>query len=491
MKNYFAYIRVSTQKQGAKGVSLQEQKSAIEEYANRHGLSIKAWFEERETAAKTGRTKFTEIVKRLQKQEADGLIVHKIDRSARNLRDWAALGELIDQGIDIQIASESYDLTSRGGRLSADIQAVIAADYIRNLREETIKGMRGRLKQGLYPLKAPVGYIDNGGGKPKTIDPVMGPLVRQAFELYASGRYSLRSLENEVYTRGLRTRTGKRMGRTGLCKIFRNPFYCGTILINTTKETYRGIHKPLISEKLFKQVGKVRRGKAPHKTKIHRHAFARMFKCKLCGYSLVGESQKGHIYYRCHTSKCPTKTIREDELVSHLSNALKICQLNPVAIEAIEFQFDALAGRSDDNIKSQCRAIKLRLEAHRSRLSRLTDLYIDGEVSVEAYTAKKTDIECKIDNIRNELDDVSAQIGRHKENVDQFLEHAKSLASADNTGRDGLSTAILEFATSNRTVSPDCVEFAIQPSWLIAASGGPVAYSGRRRDRPRNDGTPS
>jgi len=56
------------------------------------------------------------------------------------LRDWADLGELIDAGVEVHFATESLDLHTRGGRLSADIQAVVAADYIRNLREETRKG---------------------------------------------------------------------------------------------------------------------------------------------------------------------------------------------------------------------------------------------------------------------------------------------------------------------------------------------------------------
>jgi len=60
----------------------------------------------------------------LEAGEADGVIMHKIDRSARNLRDWSDLGELIDRGIAVHFAHESVDLNSRGGRLSADIQAV-------------------------------------------------------------------------------------------------------------------------------------------------------------------------------------------------------------------------------------------------------------------------------------------------------------------------------------------------------------------------------
>jgi len=141
VKTYFGYIRVSTTRQGERNVSLPEQKDAIERHAERSGLTISTWFEEQQTAAKRGRPIWTKMLKLLRQGKAAGVLIHKIDRSARNLKDWADLGELIDQGIEVHFANESLDLNSRGGRLSADIQAVVAADYIRNLREETKKGI--------------------------------------------------------------------------------------------------------------------------------------------------------------------------------------------------------------------------------------------------------------------------------------------------------------------------------------------------------------
>src|SRR6059036_2194251 len=210
MKKFLGYTRVSTAKQGERGVSLQEQHDAIAGYAERHGLQIAHWFEERETAAKRGRAVFNHVLKLLRDEKADGVIIHKIDRSARNLKDWADLGELIDRGVEVHFANESLDLHSRGGRLSADIQAVVAADYIRNLREEARKGFYGRINQGVFPLPAPVGYLDCGKGKPKELDPTKSPLVKMAFELYATGRHTLDSLGEELFRRGLRNRRGGR-----------------------------------------------------------------------------------------------------------------------------------------------------------------------------------------------------------------------------------------------------------------------------------------
>src|SRR5882672_5559809 len=204
MKRFLAYIRVSTARQGEHSSSLQEQRAAIENYARRHGLVVVQWIEERETAAKRGRSGFTAMLAMLRAGVAQGVIVHKIDRSARNLKDWADLGELIDRGIEVHFANESLDLNSRGGRLSADIQAVVAADFIRNLRQETRKGFYGRLKQGLYPIRAPIGYRDMGKGNAKQPDPIKAPLVRDAFTLYASGEFNFEELMAELHKRGLR-----------------------------------------------------------------------------------------------------------------------------------------------------------------------------------------------------------------------------------------------------------------------------------------------
>src|SRR5262249_39789500 len=159
---------------------------------------------------------FNKMLKLLNRGKSDGVIIHKIDRSARNLKDWADLGELIDGGIEVHFANESLDLHSRGGRLSADIQAVVASDYIRNLREETRKGLYGRLKQGICPLPAPAGYIDMGKAKPKELDPVKAPLVRTAFELYGTGRFNLKELVDEMYRLGLRSKKGGRVTLSGL-----------------------------------------------------------------------------------------------------------------------------------------------------------------------------------------------------------------------------------------------------------------------------------
>lgn len=310
---FFGYLRVSTPRQG-KGVSLLTQREEIARFAARKGLLIVGWFEEKETAAKRGRPIFGQVLQRLRKGEADGLIVHKVDRSARNLKDWADLGELIDRGIPVYFAGQGIDMATRSGRLAADIQAVVAADYIRNLRDEAKRGIQKRLEQGFLPNAAPVGYLDRGAGKAKEINPEKAPLIRLAFTWYATGEYTLRQLSALLYDMGLRNRGGGRVKFGALSFLLRNPFYMGQIRLRERDRWYAGAHQPIVTRDLFLAVQERLRTKVAPRRLRHRFKYSRMFKCATCGRSLVGSERKGHIYYRCATITCPTTSFREEVL---------------------------------------------------------------------------------------------------------------------------------------------------------------------------------
>src|SRR5882724_3402273 len=322
-KPYFSYIRVSTLRQGQTGTSLIEQQSAITRYAERSGFTIVRQYEEKETAAKLGRPIFNDMLAALKKGKAKGVIIHKIDRSARNLQDWVHLQDLTDNGIEIHFANESIDLQSRGGRLSADIQAVVAADYIRNLREETRKGFYGRLKQGLYPRPAPIGYLDCGKGQPKAIDPVFGPLVREAFLLYATGNWGLVRLIEHLNKMGLRGKTGKPITLNGLSTLLHNLFYCGLVQVKVTGEVYEGQHEALVTKQVFDRVQDILAGRLVERHNRHQFLWSKLITCVNCHTRLIGEVQKGHQYYRCHTKRCPQKTLRDATIEIRFKAILK------------------------------------------------------------------------------------------------------------------------------------------------------------------------
>ncbi|MCT8327921.1 recombinase family protein [Albidovulum sediminis] len=448
MKPCFGYIRVSTQKQG-EGVSLEAQRDAITAFASRHNLSITEWFEEKETAAKSGRPVFSRMLKLLERGRARGLIIHKIDRSARNLKDWAIISDLSDAGIDVYFATESLDFRSRGGRLTADIQAVIAADYIRNLREETLKGMNGRLKQGLYPFRAPIGYRDNGRGKEKTICPVNGPQVRQVLELYASGAHSMRSLQAEAERLGLRSHTGRPLTLHGIEATLANPFYAGIIEIKRTGARFDGIHQPLITLSTFRRIQAIRSGRAGKKVTKHNHTYRGLIRCGHCDRVLSPELQKGHVYYRCHTIGCPTKTIREDWFDYFVQMRLADFEISEGDAERLVSDFKTWIGQRD--LAAERQALDLQIGRATARMDRLTDLLVDSIIDADTYHQRKREMALEIAKLREDRTKLEEN-DRSTDDVNKFFELMKNLVQLHRLAKRDEKRQLVEICFSNRTL---------------------------------------
>jgi site-specific DNA recombinase len=451
MQGYIGYIRVSTVRQGT-GVSLIEQRDAILRYAERNEFPIPIWLEEMETAAKRGRPVFNQALKLLRQGKAKGIILHKLDRGARNLKDWADIGELVDQGVEVHFVNESLDLHSRGGRLSADIQAVVAADFIRNLKEETRKGFNGRLKQGLYPLRAPVGYLDQGKGKPKTIDSVMGPLVRKTFDLYATARYSFDTLGEEVYRLGLRNRNGGRVTRNGLSTLLNNPFYMGIIRIHKSGETFAGIHEPLIRKSVFDRVLAVLAGKVNARSQRHTFSFRRMLSCANCRYSLIGERQKGHVYYRCHSKQCSGTSIREETVEAEIVQLLQSLRFNDQEKQYFKARVLKLRETWATKREDETKSVRLRFGQIKDRLNRLTDAYLDGALDKTMFDERKNSLLLDQKAAEENLANLNINKPSLPERLEKFLELASNAWLSYEGALPEEKCEMVNILTSNRLV---------------------------------------
>lgn len=462
MKHCFGYLRVSTSKQGD-GVSLEAQKAFILGYAEHNDIHITDWFEEKETAAKQGRPAFNAMVRGIKRGKAQGFVAHKIDRSARNFADWARIGDLSDAGYEVHFASETLDFRSRGGRLSADVQAVIATDYIRNLREEVRKGIDGRLKQGLYPFKAPLGYLDNGKGAVKTLDPSRAALVRELFDLYAGGNHSIRSLHAEMTRHGLTNAKGHPPSKRLIETILANPFYCGIIRIKATGKTYEGVHEPLIPVALFERVQVVKSGKAGKQVTRHNHRYRGLFRCAGCAHSMIPELQKTHVYYRCQTRTCPTTTVREDAIEARVLEAFTALRLTASAIDKLvagaTTWIEEHYGREADEQRLQ-----RELTAIDERLDSLTDALIDKHIDHETYARKREALLMSKRKAEEQAEKI-ADMQSAPFQLRRFLELVKTLATMYESAEPVEKRQFVETAFSNRVVHGKSVE--LKPSnWL-------------------------
>ena len=467
MGKVFAYARVSTPRQGERGVSLTEQRDAISRYAERYGLEIVRWFEEQESAAKKGRAAFSQMLRLLRLGVAQGVVIHKIDRSARNLEDWNDIGKLVDAGVDVYFATENIDLKTTAGRLSADIQAVVASHYSRNLREEVKKGMYGRLKQGFYPLRAPVGYVDNGSAKLKTPNPISAPLVKTTFELYSTGEYSLPALAKEMFRRGLRSRSGGRISVNGIATMLRNQFYVGLMPIAKTGEIYQGNHAPIVSTRLFEAVQSVLSGKRVDRSASHIFLFSRIVRCGTCRYSLIGEHQKGHVYYRCHNrpfkspAVCPKTSIREEQVEAALLEELEKIELGDGEVTLAKEAFVRHRENLVTTRQSVLNALQLQSSQLEAKLMRLTDLLLEGAIEKSVFDVKQKDLLAERTSLREQLSANRESSEANLARIEKTVELAKYPASLYKTASVENKRKLLKILLSNLVVSEKKVEITL------------------------------
>lgn len=483
MKQLFAYIRVSTPKQG-KGVSLNEQRAAIEAYASRIGAEIVEWFEERRTAAKAGRPEFARMVKLLRHGRAEGVVIHKVDRSTRNFRDWAELDELIEAGIEIHFANETLDLTSRGGRLAADVQVVVAVDYIRNLREEALKGIHGRLKQGILPHHAPLGYLDRGPGKPKEIDPIRGPLIRHLFEIYAGGNRNLRELTTIASSLGLRNANGNPLRLTQVHHMLRNVFYAG-ILKSTRFGVFPGAHEPIIGRAQFDRVQEVLTGRFVRRTKRHFFLFRRLLRCATCSRSLIGSKVKGIVYYRCSTIICPTTSVREDTVDAEVRKTLVSITFGDQEAAFVEGEIHLADADSRQIIDTRRSALTETLSATNARLKRLTTLFVDGKLEQDTHDETRSELIFERQRLEQELSSLSESSAAGIARAREIVELARRPESLYESADDGRKRRLLEIVMSNCTVSGKTLAFSLREPFATLAKRNDKQECRPHWDTPR------
>ncbi len=297
-----SYLRVSTTGQAdkdydAEGFSIPAQREANQRTAENLDAMIVLEFVDRGQSAKSAdRPELKDMLKILG--WAHGLIsyaiVHKVDRLARSREDDVAINIAIRQaGAQLVSSTENIDDTP-SGKLLHGIMATIAEFYSANLATEAKKGMRQKAKIGGTATKAPIGYlhvrerIDGREIRTIALDPERAPLMKWAFTAYATGDWTLASLEMELARRGLRYPATAKMPERpvsyqALHKLLTNRYYLGKVTFEGVE--YEGRHPALVDEATFEMVGAIMRSRSEsnEKPQKHPHYLKGTVYCGQCG----------------------------------------------------------------------------------------------------------------------------------------------------------------------------------------------------------------
>ena len=206
-----AYLRVSTDKQADRGVSLEAQRARVEAYAMLYELELVAVIEDAGASAKSlDRPGLDRALAMLRRGEADGLLVVKLDRLTRSVRDLGTLVERCQrESWDVLSVSEQIDTASAAGRLVLNVLMSVAQWEREAIGERTADAMAHKREQGEYcGGEPPYGWAVAACGVRLEAHPVEQDALRIAHELRAAG-LSLRAVGARLEAAGLLPRNGR------------------------------------------------------------------------------------------------------------------------------------------------------------------------------------------------------------------------------------------------------------------------------------------
>ena len=374
------------------------------------------------------------------KGRVDYVIVHKVDRLARNRGDDIDITRILcEAGVQLVSASESIDNTP-AGMLLHGIMSSIAEFYSQNLANEVKKGMGEKVKNGGTPTRAPIGYInvrkvDEQGREERTVelDGERYLLINQAFKEYATGNWSLNSLSEHLSDLGLTTPPkpkipSKPITKKMLGSILNSPYYKGIVTYNGVE--YSGKHEPIVDESTWDTVQEVLRSHLNgERTRIHEHYLKSTVYCGKCGARLIihnAKSGSGNIYpyFVCAAKQnkrnsCNQKALLIDEVAARIETLYgKISfttEFKTLLQKWIVSQIDVLAKESKTEIE---RLIQQKEKLEREQHKLLQAHYADA-IPVQLLKEEQ-------DRIGKSLRNINDMIAGHQ------TEHTESIANLNN-----------------------------------------------------------
>ena len=302
MKTAVLYLRVSTTSQvqtdhDPEGISIPAQRLACQRKAEQMGVTVIDEYVEPGKSATTieKRPIFQAMLARLKSErDADYVIVYNLSRLNRNrVDDTNVLMMMRAMKVTLISAQENIDETPAGQLM----HGILAAfnEYRSNADGADIRYKMGqKAKNGGTVTRTKVGYlnvrerIDGHEIRSVAIDEERAPLIRLAFELCATGDYTMGRLTAILTERGLRMRPRadrplRPISPSHLAKILRDRYYLG--LVTYDGEEYPGRHMPIVTQELFAQVQRVLDARLPQqgeRQRKHDHYLKSTLWCGRC-----------------------------------------------------------------------------------------------------------------------------------------------------------------------------------------------------------------
>lgn len=493
-KKAVAPLRVSSAGQEG-NTSWLLQKRDCEDYCRRNGLELIETVQIVESACRSElRKKYSEIIRRAEKQNIQHILFHRYDREARNLTDNENNEVLVRQGkLVLHYVADGKVLHKNSPDtdfLMRDYHAVQNKHYSRELSTKVRRATQTKAEEGWYPgCRPPDGYIheklrsekgfEKRRGSIIVIDPkeVIVKRVKREFEIRAeTPTPSLREVRQKVISEGLVSpQELKSYGISSIEGRLKNVFYDARFVWNKTE--YPGKHDRIISAELFWKVQATFGIKTPIKKNpiaIFGHGW---IKCAdpQCGCDITFDPKtkvlkttlesKTYNYYRCSNGKRKHKSLQnvsEDSIFEQLGGAVRKISIRE------DFRDELLSAVNETLIKMK-RAVRDDLERFEAALlgikdkeDRAYDRYDSGEIDKETYNHQRKRLQVEQLEYANMMKQAQLSISdAAMETVESIIELATNAESLWIHMTKAEKRELLDNLLSNRVLDGVTVRYEI------------------------------
>lgn len=391
------YYRVSSEEQ-VDGFSLDAQRRILADHCAAKGWAVAGEYADEGKSARTDRIDkrpaFRQMLEDAEAGALDVVIVHKIDRFARNIRvTFESLEHLARHNVAfVAVAQPDLDYTRPEGRLFMGMMATLAQYYSDNLSQETKKGKAERKAQGLWNGHIPFGMTKGPEGIP-VANPETIEGLRLAFRLAGEGE-SDRRIAQALNAAGHRTqgnRGNNPFTKDTICAVLQNRFYLGVLPGGEPGATVPGRHAAVIDRDTFDAARQERERRASSQRlqavnpRSSTYSLSGLGVCASCGGRIHIQPSKGRPRAYCGQRRQGTAcTARSASLVAYEEQIGAHLATFAIPLDYRE-RLRAYADQ-DETPVAETAAQRQRIE---TRLARIKEMYGWGDLGRAEYLTER------------------------------------------------------------------------------------------------------
>jgi site-specific DNA recombinase len=458
MKKAVIYARYSSDNQREESIDAQIR--GIKEYAEKNNIQIvRVYTDEARSATIDNRPSFLQMINDSKLGGFDLVIVHKLDRFARNRYDSAFYRrELKKNGVQIISVTENLDDSPESIILESVLEGM-AEYYSRNLAREVMKGMKETAYQCKHTGgKPPLGY-DVGKNKKYVINAHEAEAVRLMFEMYANGAGYVQII-NGLRQGGYKTQTGRAFGKNSIHDILKNEKYRGVYIFNRSEQKINGKrnHRKnkkeediikieggmprIIDDETWKLVqAKMSNNKKGAYSAKEVYLLSGLIYCAKCGGAMTGTRRRAgrnkdlYISYECSTRKrtkgCDMKAVNRDYVENIVIEHLEKNIFSPDALNKLVIKISQYAAAQNKEINQDIKLFTNQLTGVQTEINNIVNAIAAGMFH-PAMKEKMDELETKKAILTMKIEEAKLQAQAHAPTEEMIRKYLQKDADIKN-----------------------------------------------------------